>query len=302
MTRLGYSAAQIEHVGRDAYNYQVVCRTPPLENVLSVAVLPPPLSRCPSTVLSPSFAAFHRGSTAQGVGNPHRLARLAPGEAVVDLGSGLGVDSLIAAESVGPAGSVVGVDLSRAEVAHSSARAADRAVPNLRYVVGDIEALPLPDSSVDVVISNGAFCLAPDKRKAFSEIHRVLKPGGRFAVATSTAKMRLDAAGEGTSVWPVCMRTFIHIDELDPLLNGLGFEHVALDTSDSCMQFELPGFTDDDDEAAEAAARAESSGRNQVHVGSPEFEHLAELDMNAICARVVVTGRKPALQAAGAPA
>ena len=145
---------------------------------------------------------------------------------------------------------------------------------------------------MDCVISNGAFCLAPDKRRAFAEILRVLRPGGRFAVATSTAKVRLDQAQVD---WPVCMRTFIHVDELAPLLGELGFEAVVVDQSDSLMQFELPGFTDDD--AGAAASEAANEGRNQVHVGSAEFSHLADLDMNSICARVVVAGRKPAAEA-----
>lgn len=228
----------------------------------------------------------------QGVGNPHRLAQLRVGDKVADLGCGLGIDSLIAASIVGPHGNVLGIDLSKAEVAHASQRAIARGDTNLQFTVGDIEKLPLADNSIDCVISNGAFCLAPNKRKAFQEIRRVLRPGGRFAVATSTAKVRLDSTGVE---WPICMRTFIHIDELSPLLAQLGFEDVVVDKSDTAMQFELPDIANDNGEtkANPTGATQDERGRNQVHVGSPEFAHLQEMDMNKLCARVVVAGRKP---------
>jgi len=88
-----------------------------------------------------------------------------------------------------------------------------------------MEKIPLPDSSIDVVISNGAFCLAPNKEKAFGEIYRVLKPGGRMAIATSVVKMDLEAGVH----WPVCMRMFIHVDKLAPLCEEIGFTDVRVD-------------------------------------------------------------------------
>lgn len=112
---------------------------------------------------------------------------------MLDLGSGLGVDSMIAAERVGPSGKVTGLDISKKEVQHANRRAAARGLSErLDFVNADMEKMPFDDCSKDVVISNGAFCLAPNKERAFSEILRVLKPGGRFSVATSTMIAKVD--------------------------------------------------------------------------------------------------------------
>jgi SAM-dependent methyltransferase len=119
---------------------------------------------------------------ALGVGNPVRHARLAAGERVLDLGSGGGIDCLLAGRAVGPSGSVVGVDFlpEMVERAIRAARAAG--LTNVRFVQGEIEALPLPDASVDVVISNGVINLSPRKVRVLAEAFRVLRPGGRLAV------------------------------------------------------------------------------------------------------------------------
>lgn len=119
---------------------------------------------------------------------------------MLDLGSGLGVDSFIAATYTGPKGKVIGLDISSKEVLHAQKRADDRGL-DIKFVNADMEEIPLPDGLIDVVISNGAFCLAPNKEKAFKEIFRVLRPGGRMAVCTSTVKMDLEAGVN----WPICM-------------------------------------------------------------------------------------------------
>ncbi|EOD08748.1 hypothetical protein EMIHUDRAFT_459946 [Emiliania huxleyi CCMP1516] len=222
----------------------------------------------------------------QGVASPHTLAALQPGEAVVDLGSGLGVDSFIAAAAVGEAGRVTGVDIAASEVRHATARARERSLDGrVSFVVGDLERLPLPAASADAVISNGAFCLAPNKPKAFAEVWRVLRPGGRFAIATSVVLRPLE---EGK--WPLCMRMFSELSSLQPIATKAGFARVAIDTSDMAMAFELEA---PEGEAPESWASSASKQRNQVHVGSAEFSHLQELDMNSICGRVVISGVKP---------
>jgi SAM-dependent methyltransferase len=118
-----------------------------------------------------------------GTGNPFRLGALLPGEHVVDVGCGAGLDSMIAARMVGSEGRVVGVDMTPAMLAKARASAAEMGIANLTVREGYAEALPVPDGWADVVISNGVLNLVPDKAAALREIARVLKPGGRVQIA-----------------------------------------------------------------------------------------------------------------------
>ena len=214
----------------------------------------------------------------QGVGNPLRHANIQPGERVLDVGSGLGIDSILASHHAGPEGKVIGIDISQREVIHAQARAHERGM-DIRFSVADMESIPLPDNCIDVVISNGAFCLSPNKERAFAELYRVLKPGGRIAVCTTTIlSEKLDKAVK----WPLCMRMFIAKNELEPMCKRIGYVNVVIDDNDSKMTYELP------EELQEL-----NPDRNRVHIGSKEFEHLQEYDMDAICARVCVVAHKP---------
>ncbi|HEY7094981.1 MAG TPA: methyltransferase domain-containing protein [Ktedonobacterales bacterium] len=118
-----------------------------------------------------------------GTGNPFRLGVLASGEHVVDVGSGAGLDSLIAARMVGPDGRVIGVDMTPAMLARARQSAEAAALQNVEFRDGYAEALPVPDAWADVVISNGVLNLAPDKATALGEMQRTLKPGGRLQIA-----------------------------------------------------------------------------------------------------------------------
>jgi SAM-dependent methyltransferase len=118
-----------------------------------------------------------------GVGNPLGLGDIRPGQAVLDLGSGPGMDSLLAARRVGPTGKVVGVDLCPEMVEKARRNASLLGLHNVEFVQAGIEKLPLPDASVDVVISNGVFNLCPDKPGVLAEAFRVLRPGGRLQMA-----------------------------------------------------------------------------------------------------------------------
>lgn len=153
---------------------------------------------------------------------------------MLDLGSGLAVDSFIAAARTGEKGKVIGLDLSKSEVNHANKRAAARGIADrVSFIQGDMEKMTLDSEMFDCVISNGAFCLAPNKKAAFSEIFRVLKPGGRFSVSTSTMKVNIDQA-DGKQ-WPICMRMFVQLNDLKPICEACGFKDVNVDLSNSEM-------------------------------------------------------------------
>ena len=130
-----------------------------------------------------------------GVANPFSLGRLALGERVLDLGSGAGTDSLVAAQMVGEHGRVTGIDMTMPMLAKARAAAAEMGMTNVEFVEGEAEQLPFPDGSFDVVISNGVIDLAPDKDAVFSEIFRVLAPGGRIQLADVTIQNPVSEEG-----------------------------------------------------------------------------------------------------------
>ncbi len=130
-----------------------------------------------------------------GVANPFSLGRLEPGERVLDLGSGAGTDSLVAAQMVGESGHVTGLDMTPAMLDKARASAAELGVANVEFVEGEAERLPFPDESFDVVISNGVIDLVPDKDVVFAEIFRVLAPGGRIQIADVTIQNPVSAEG-----------------------------------------------------------------------------------------------------------
>jgi SAM-dependent methyltransferase len=130
-----------------------------------------------------------------GVANPWEMGRLAPGERVLDLGSGAGTDSLIAAQMVGEQGHVTGIDMTPEMLAKARAAAAELGASNVEFVESEAERLPFPDESFDVVISNGVIDLIPDKDAVFAELFRVLGPGGRIQIADVTIQNPVSAEG-----------------------------------------------------------------------------------------------------------
>jgi arsenite methyltransferase len=131
------------------------------------------------------LALLPPGAIAQalGVGNPVRAASLRSGEVVLDLGCGGGIDTLLAARAVAPAGKAIGLDMLPEMLAVAARNAAASGVANVEWLQGDLEAIPLPGASLDVALSNGVVSLSPRKSRVFAEIHRVLRPGGRLVAA-----------------------------------------------------------------------------------------------------------------------
>src|SRR5438034_3340286 len=165
-----------------------------------------------------------------GCGNPILLADLRPGEVVLDLGSGAGLDVLLSARRVAPGGHAYGVDMTDEMLALARGNQTKAAVTNATFLKGTIEQIPLPDASVDVVISNCVINLAADKRAVLREAHRVLAPGGRFAVADMVALAELPAeVKRSLDQWAGCVAGTISIGEYAEALRDVGFSDVDVE-------------------------------------------------------------------------
>jgi arsenite methyltransferase len=167
-------------------------------------------------------------------GNPTATAHLKPGEVVVDLGSGGGLDVFLASKLVGPQGRVIGIDMTPAMIDRARANAASGGYTNVEFYLSTIDKIPLPDASVDCVISNCVLNLAPDKPAVFREIARVLKPGGRLAVSDIALKHDLPESIENSlAAYVGCIAGAIRIDDYHRGLLAAGFEHVEIIDSGS---------------------------------------------------------------------
>jgi len=165
-----------------------------------------------------------------GCGSPVHAARLKEGERVLDLGSGAGFDVFLASRAVGASGHVFGVDFTPEMLARSRQSAAQQGLENVTFLEGDIESVPLPNGSIDVVISNCVINLAPDKSRVFAEAARVLAPGGRFVVADMLATERLpDALVADAKSWGECIAGAIPREDYAAGLRRAGFDDVEVE-------------------------------------------------------------------------
>ena len=165
-----------------------------------------------------------------GCGNPTALAELRPGEVVLDLGSGGGIDVLLSANRVGPTGKAYGLDMTddMLELARANARAAG--VTNVEFLQGEIEHIPLPDNSVDVIISNCVINLSAEKPRVLREAFRVLRPGGRFAVSDVVVRGPVPPdVRRSIELWVGCVAGALEEREFERLLRDVGFEDPSIE-------------------------------------------------------------------------
>jgi SAM-dependent methyltransferase len=165
-----------------------------------------------------------------GCGNPTALAKLATGEVVLDLGSGGGIDVLLSAKRVGPTGKAYGLDMTDEMLALANENKTKSGITNVEFLKGEIESIPLPDNSVDVVISNCVINLSADKGKVLREAFRVLKPGGRFAVSDVVTRGEiLPEIRKSVLLWVGCIAGALDEGEYRNKLAAAGFEEVDVE-------------------------------------------------------------------------
>ena len=165
-----------------------------------------------------------------GCGNPTALAKLNPGDVVLDLGSGGGVDVLLSAKRVGPTGKAYGLDMTDEMLALANENKRKAGAENVEFLKGEIEHIPLPDNSVDVIISNCVINLSADKDRVLSEALRVLKPGGRFAVSdVVTRGEMLPQIRQSVLLWVGCVAGALEENEYRDKLASAGFEKIEIE-------------------------------------------------------------------------
>ena len=173
-----------------------------------------------------------------GCGNPRAIASLRAGEVVVDLGSGGGFDCFLAAHEVGETGRVIGVDMTPDMVSKARNNASQGNFNNVEFRLGEIEHLPLADSSVDVIISNCVINLSPNKAQVFKEAFRVLKKGGRLAIADVVATVELpEAMRNDPALIAGCMGNASLVTDLEAMIKAAGFSHVRIEPKDESREF-----------------------------------------------------------------
>jgi arsenite methyltransferase len=228
-------------------------------------------------------------------GNPTAFASLRPGETVVDLGCGGGLDVLLAAARIGPAGRAIGIDMTAAMIERARRNAGRHGAANVAFHLADIDRLPLPADSVDCILSNCVINLAPDKPAVFREMHRVLKPGGRVAVSDIALKQPLpEALARDLLAYVGCIAGAVLIADYERGLREAGFGAVqVVDTAKDLNAYALvdnqagccgPAMTSTASLPVAGCCPAETTA--SVHQGLAEL--LRNYDINAYAASVQV--------------
>jgi arsenite methyltransferase len=196
-----------------------------------------PASDCCDPITANLYDASQIGQIPQeavlaslGCGNPTALAELRPGEVVLDLGSGGGIDVLLSARRVSPGGKAYGLDMTHEMLALANENKRKSGIENVEFLKGEIENIPLPDNSVDVIISNCVINLSADKDKVLREAFRVLKPGGRFAVSDVVTRGEiLPEVRQNVLAWVGCIAGALDENDYRAKLTAAGFEQVDLE-------------------------------------------------------------------------
>lgn len=196
-----------------------------------------PALRCCDPITSNLYSADQTGQLPEnavlaslGCGNPTALAELLPGQTVLDLGSGGGIDVLLSARRVGPTGKAYGLDMTGDMLALARENQRQAGVTNVEFLQGQIEAIPLPDSSVDVIISNCVINLSSNKDRVLSEAFRVLRPGGRFAVSDVVVRGEVPASvRQSMLLWVGCIAGALEEDEYRAKLRAAGFTDISIE-------------------------------------------------------------------------
>jgi SAM-dependent methyltransferase len=235
-------------------------------------------------------------------GNPTAIASLRPGEIVVDLGSGGGLDVFLASKLIGPSGKAIGIDMTPEMIDRARTNAKQGGYENVEFYLGTIDHLPLADASVDCVISNCVINLAPDKSAVFREIARVLKPGGRLAVSDIALKGELPVAvAQSMAAYVGCIAGAIQIEDYRNGLLAAGFEHVEIVDSRADLNAykkveNQSGCCSPSMSGSQGSSCCSPSGSESSSVHEDLSALLSEYDVNAAAASVKVYAVKPAPQ------
>jgi SAM-dependent methyltransferase len=173
-----------------------------------------------------------------GCGNPQAIAALKPGEVVLDLGSGAGFDSFLAAQRIGNEGKVIGVDMTPDMVKKAQENALGGGYQNVEFRLGEIEDLPVKDNSIDVILSNCVINLSPDKPAVYREAYRVLKPGGRLAISDMVASGEMPPEIKNDlALHSACVAGALEVSELREIMEEAGFKDIRIQPKDESREF-----------------------------------------------------------------